>query len=517
MMGRYARFPFEGVIALVTIAAACTPPTDTVLITNVQVVDGTGMPGFFGGVRIDGDRIADVGALEPKRGETVVDGEGLVLAPGFIDTHSHHASGLTEDADAVGAVSQGITTIVSGPDGGSRFPLVELFEELEATPAAVNVASFTGHGTLRRIVLGDDYQRPATPTEVDSMASLLRGDMEAGSLGLSTGLEYDPGIYATTNEVVALARVAAAAGGRYTSHMRSEDRGLIEAVEELIRIGREAEIPVQATHLKLAMRSLWGRAEELLSRLDEARAAGVDVTADVYPYEYWQSTMTVLFPERVYTREAAAFALEELASPEGMIIGRFSPDTTYQGKTLAEVARLRGEDPVTTYLALIEAVHGPAAPADARESIVARSMVADDIATLLRWSHTNVCTDGELDGPHPRGYGSFTRVLARHVREEGVLSLEEAIHKMTGLSARHAGINRRGVIGPGAYADLVLLDPVTVSDRATFETPHEPSVGIRAVWVNGVRVWDGAEPTGARPGRPLRRILSTSAPDERPR
>jgi N-acyl-D-amino-acid deacylase len=493
-------------LALVAIAAACARPSDTILVTNVQVVDGTGAPRYSGAVRIDGDRIADVGSLEARRGESVVDGEGLVLAPGFIDTHSHHAGGLADDPDAVGAISQGITTIVSGPDGGSRYPLTELFEELEAAPVAVNVASFTGHGTLRRMVLGDDYRRPANAAELDSMVSLLRADMEAGSLGLSTGLEYDPGIYATTDEVVSLARVAAAGGGRYTSHMRSEDRSLFQAVDELIHVGREAGIPVQATHLKLAMRSLWGRADELLSRLDEARADGVDVAADVYPYEYWQSTMTVLFPDREYTREAAAFALEELAPPEGMIIGRYSPDTTYRGKTLAEVARIRGEDPVTTYLALIDAVHGPEAPADAREGIVARSMSADDIVALLRWEHTNVCTDGELDGPHPRGFGSFTRVLARYVREEGFLSLEEAIHKMTGLSARHAGIVGRGMIEPGAYADLVLLDPATVSDRATFEAPHEPSVGIAAAWVNGVRVWDGAEPTGARPGRPLRRI-----------
>ncbi|MEJ2207300.1 MAG: amidohydrolase family protein [Gemmatimonadota bacterium] len=480
-MKRSDGFAPQVILCLLALAVACAPPADTLLIREVLVADGTGAPLVPAAVRIDGDRIAD-------------------------DTHSHHAGDLPDDPAAVGAVSQGITTIVSGPDGGSRLPLSALFEELQATPVAVNVASFTGHGTLRRAVLGDDYRRPATEAEVDSMASLLRADLDAGSLGLSTGLEYDPGIYATTEEIIALARVAAGAGGRYASHMRSEDRALFDAVEELIRIGREAGIPVMATHLKLAMKSLWGGADELLARLDQARAEGVDVTADVYPYEYWQSTMTVLFPDRKYTPEAATFALEELAPPDGMIIGRYSPDTTYQGKTLAEVAGLRSEDPVTTYLALIEAVHGPEAPDDAQESIVARSMLAEDVATLLAWDHTNVCTDGELHGPHPRGFGSFTRVLARHVREEGTLSLEEAIHKMTGLSARHVGIARRGVIEPGAYADLVLFDPTTVADRATFEAPHEPSVGIRAVWVNGVQVWDGSAPTGARPGRVVRRV-----------
>jgi N-acyl-D-amino-acid deacylase len=253
------------------------------------------------------------------------------------------------------------------------------------------------------------------------------------------------------------------------------------------------------------MKSLWGRADELLAELDAARAAGVEVTADVYPYEHWQSTMTVLFPERRYTREAAAFALEELAPPDGMIIGSFSPEPSYEGRTLAEVAELRGEDAVTTYLALIAAVHGPDAPEDAREGIVARSMVEEDVVRLLRWEHTNVCSDGGLDGPHPRGFGTFTRILGRYVRERSVLGLEEAVHKMTGMSAAHLGLSDRGVLARGQAADLVLFDPGAVIDRATFEAPHRISAGVVGVWVNGVRIWDGAEPTGALPGRGLRR------------
>jgi N-acyl-D-amino-acid deacylase len=494
--------------AVVLLAAAGAPacgPADTVLITNVRIVDGTGAPAFEGSVRVDGDRIAEVGDLTPARREIVVDGAGQILAPGFIDTHSHHAGGLDEDPEALGAVSQGITTIVSGVDGGSRLPLEELFDDLAVDPVALNVASFTGHGSLRRRVLGDDYRRPATDAEIDSMAALLRRDMASGSLGLSTGLEYDPGIYSTSEEVITLARVAGEAGGRYTSHMRSEDRRLFEAVDELIRIGREADVPVQVSHMKLAMKSLWGRADDLLAKLDAARAEGIEVTADVYPYEYWQSTMTVLFPEREYTREAAAFALNELAPPEGMIIGRFSPDPSYEGLTLAEVADLRGEDAVTTYLTLIGMVHGPEAAEDASEGIVARSMAAEDIVRLLQWEHTNVCSDGGLDGPHPRGFGTFTRVLARHVRERTDLGLEEAVHKMTALSAAHVGLVDRGTIAAGSYADLVLFDPDTVADQATFDDPHELSVGIVGVWVNGTRVWADASPTGAFPGRGLKR------------
>lgn len=488
------------------LAAACGPAPTTTLIENVRIVDGTGAPERAGAVRLDGDRIVEVGDLSPAWRERVVDGGGLVLAPGFIDTHSHHDRGLLDEMpDALALVSQGVTTVVVGQDGGSHLPLATWFDSARASPPAVNLASYTGHGTLRRRVMGDDLGRPATDAEVEAMGALLQADMDAGSLGLSTGLEYAAGMAATTEEVIALARVAAASGGRYISHMRSEDRGLFQAVDELVRIGREAAIPVQATHLKLAMRSLWGRAPELLARLDAARADGVDVTADVYPYLAWQSTMTVLFPGRAYTRDAAAFALDELAPPDGMLLGTFTPEPSYQGRTLAEVAALRGEDPVTTYLALIDMVYGPGAPEDADEGIVARSMAPEDVAALLAWPHANVCSDGELDGPHPRGYGSFTRVLARYVREEGVLSLEQAVHKMTGLSAAHVGLEGRGVLAPGAHADLVLFDPATVEDRADFGASRVPSVGVAGVWVNGERVWDGTAATGARPGRVLRR------------
>ncbi|MDP2958778.1 MAG: D-aminoacylase [Longimicrobiales bacterium] len=500
--------------------AACAPAADTTLITDVRIVDGTGAAARNGAVRLDGDRIVEVGELRARRGEQIVEGGGLVLAPGFIDTHSHHDRGLLEAPDALAAVSQGVTTVVVGQDGGSVQPLAELFARVEATPPAVNVASFSGHGTLRRQVMGDDYRRPATDAEVEAIAALLKADMDAGSLGLSTGLEYASGMDATTEEVIALARVAGAAGGRYMSHLRSEDRGLFEAVDEIIRIGREADIPVQVSHMKLAMKSLWGRADELLARLDSARADGVDVTADVYPYLAWQSTMTVLFPDRAYTREAAAFALDELAPPDGMILGTFTPEPSYEGKTLAEVAELRGEDPVTTYLALIDMVYGPGAPEDADEGIVARSMDPGDVATLLRWPHANVCSDGELDGPHPRGFGSFTRVLAHHVREDRDLGLEEAVHKMTGLSADHAGIRNRGVIAPGAYGDLVLFDPATVQDHADFGSSRAPSTGLAGVWVNGVRVWEGAAVTGAHPGRVIRRGSSpqrTAGSQEGPR
>jgi N-acyl-D-amino-acid deacylase len=477
------------------------------LITNATVVDGTGTPAGTLAVRIRADRITEVGALDAQANEVVVDAGGLVLAPGFIDTHSHHDRGLLQNPDANAVVSQGVTTIVVGQDGGSRWPLSEFFTQLTDDPVAVNVASYVGHGTIRRRVMGDDFRRPATEAEVREMQRLLRIEMAAGALGLSTGLEYDPGIYSETEEVLALARETASLGGRYMSHMRSEDRYLWQAVEEIIRIGREAEIPVQISHMKIAMRSFWGSAPRLIARLNEARASGVEISADVYPYEYWQSTMTVLFPERDFdNRQTATFALTELTTPEGMLIARFDPDPTYVGKTLAQLADLRESDPVTTYMELIaESQAVGRRDEGSGESIIATSMDTADIGELIAWDHANVCSDGGLAGRHPRGFGAFTRVLRQYVRQEARLPLEEAVRKMSGLAAEHIGLSDRGVIRPGAYADLVLFDIERVADRATPENPQEASTGIERVWVNGVEVFSGGTTTGRHPGTVIRR------------
>ncbi len=484
-------------------SAEAQPSGSCTLIRDVLVVDGTGAPGRVASVRVCADRIDAVGAVTPQTGDRTVVGKGLALAPGFIDTHSHHAGGIDKERTVFAAISQGITTIVVGQDGGSDFPLAPFFASLEAAPPAVNVASYVGHGTLREQVMGGDYKRPATADEIVAMSALLRRDLASGALGLSSGLEYDPGIYSTTEELIALATETSRAGGRYISHIRSEDRSLFQAVDEVVRIGREARLPVQISHMKLAMKSLWGQADRLLARLDAARADGVEITADVYPYPYWQSTMTVLFPERNFTdRATATFALTELTTPEGMIVSRFEPEPAYAGKTLAEIAKLRGTDPVTTYIDLIAkslAVGGD------NESIIATSMDERDIAALTAWPHSNICSDGQADGRHPRGYGAFPRVLRRYVRETHALSLEAAVEKMTRLAAAHVGLRDRGVIQEGAYADLVLFDPAAVADRATPQEPHLPSAGILGVWVNGVRVLDQGKATGALPGRVLRR------------
>jgi N-acyl-D-amino-acid deacylase len=503
------------VALLVTMALGAAPPPRTspasTLLVNAIVVDGRGGARRAGAVRLRGDRIAEVGDLRAIPGESVVDARGLVLAPGFIDTHSHGDRGLFEHRDALAAVSQGITTIVAGQDGGSPWPLSDFFARLQKEPAAVNVAAYAGHGRIRHEVMGQDFRRAATPGEVGRMRGLLERELRAGALGLSTGLEYDPGIYSAPSEVIDLARVAAAAGGRYISHVRSEDRHFWEAIDEVVTIGREARLPVQISHAKLAMRSLWGQTDRLLRTLDEARARGIDVTADVYPYLYWQSTLTVLFPERDFeNRDAAEFAVREVSTPDGLLLGRFAPEPSYAGQTLAEIARLRGTDPPATLMDLIrEALaYEKKTGRDDAESVIGTSMSEPDLERLLAWPHANVCTDGELDGRHPRGFGTFPRVLGRYVRERGVLSLEDAVRKMTSLAAHNVGLVGRGEIRPGAPADLVLFDPATVVDRATTKDPQALAVGIDTVWVNGTVVFEKGAATAHRPGRVLRRERS---------
>ncbi|MGH6781658.1 MAG: N-acyl-D-amino-acid deacylase family protein, partial [Sphingomonadaceae bacterium] len=492
--------------AFLSVAAA-----GTTLVSNASIVDGTGLPARKGDVRIEGDRIAALGDLEPIASETVVDATGLTLTPGFIDTHSHHDRGLFEAREALAAVSQGITTIVVGQDGSMTYPVKFLFDKLEQTPAAVNVASYVGHGDIRALVMREDYARAATEAEIEAMRGIVAEGMSHGALGLATGLEYDPGIYSTTGELLVLAKEAARHGGRYISHIRSEDRNLWAAVDEIIRIGREARIPVQISHMKLAMVDWWGQSRRLLDILDRARSEGVDVTGDIYPYEYWQSDLTVLFPERDFTnRKTAEFVLRRISPPDGLLISHYPSEPALEDLTIAEIAVRKGMDPAATLMHLIARSQA----AGVEDEVIGTSMQPDDIAALIAWPHANICSDGALAGRHPRGAGAFTRVLRVYVCEQKWLSLEQAIRKMTGLAAAHVGIADRGVIRQDARADLVLLDPAEVADRSTIRNPELLSVGIHKVWVNGVVVLEDGKATGAFPGQVVRRqsIHALAAP-----
>ena len=467
----------------------------TQLITNVRLIDGTGLPSTSESVRLLNDRIQDRGMLKAFSGELVTDGKGQVLAPGFIDSHSHHDWGLMEKPSCTAATNQGITTIVIGQDGSSA-PIDSIQARMTRRPVSVNIATYTGHATLRSRAM-IDLARNATDSEIDSMSRMLIREMQKGSLGLATGLEYEAAFYSNRDEVVALSKAAASHGGRYISHIRSEDENLETALEEIIAIGREAKIPVQISHFKIAMRSKWGSAGKIIGRLDQARQSGIDITADVYPYPMWHSTPRVLFPQKDFESLAAAEkACREYFDPETSVMTEYPANRAYEGKTVAEIARLNNESSPQALLRIIRESEKPGM----ESGIVGTSMSEEDITKLLQWKNSNVCSDGAIDG-HPRGHGAFTRVLGRYVREQKIMPLEEAVYKMTGLTAEHLGIPGRGLIVPGYYADLVLFDPDKVIDKATITQATALSSGISAVWVNGKLVFQEGAPVLNFPGQ----------------
>jgi len=486
----------------------CNNPTPGFLITNVQVIDGSGSPAFPASVRIRNGIISQIGLLEACSNETLIDGGGQTLAPGFIDTHSHADSLILDHPDALSSVSQGITTVIVGKDGDSKYPLADFYSKFDETPATINVASYVGHNTLRSKVLGEDYKRLATNEEIAQMAEMLASELQSGALGLSTGLEYDPGIYSETSEVITLARVAAKVSGRYSSHIRSEDRWFEDALDEVILIGRETGMPVKISHIKLAMTRLWGQADKTLAKLNAARADGVNITADIYPYEYWQSTMMVLLPERDFTdRAAIEEVLEQIAPAEGIWMTLFEPNPEYVGKSLIEIAELLEMDAADAFAHLAEAAERWKQENGRRaETIIATSMKDADIDALMSWPETNICTDGGLQDLHPRGAGSFPRVLGHFARDRQLMSVEDAVHKMSNLAAIHMGFTDRGLIKEGMIADMVLFNRETVIDRATPEHPDSLSEGIESVWVSGELVYQDGATTDVRPGRIIRRI-----------
>lgn len=475
----------------------------TTLIQNVRIADGSGGPLIRGAVRIQDSIIIATGVLQPLPSDSIIDGKGQVLAPGFIDTHSHHFGDYDEDPSALATNSQGITTIVIGQDGNS-YAIDSITAMLKKNPIAVNVATYSGHTSLREQVMGTDLLRPATTKEIEKMQQLLSVEMKKGSLGLSSGLEYEDAFYSSTEEVIQLARVAADFKGSYTSHIRSEDVTLDAAIDEILTIGRLTKMPIQISHIKIGIKDKWGTAQAILDRLNKARSEGIQVTADVYPYDFWSSTLRVLFPKRDYTNAASAeFATTHLFDPEHSVLVRYAPQTSYVNKTVASVARQRKESTPTTLLQLIAMADSfkKANPTYAYgvEAIAAKAMTEEDVRTFVQWPMANICSDGRSGG-HPRGFGSFPKILRHYVREKSELSLEQAIHKMTALGAQHTGIKNRGLIKEGFFADLVLLDPDLVSDRATLTEPTALATGIETVWINGRITYTGQRTTDQRPG-----------------
>jgi len=480
-------------------ASSQEKPTSTVII-NAQVADGTGAPLRKVSVRISGNNIANVGEFKPKPNENIIDAKGLVLAPGFIDIHNHSTEGLEKDPLAETQIAQGITTVILGADGDSPWPIASWLDARRKNPASLNLAVLVGHATVRELVLGKDYQRHATPAEIEKMAQLVSQGMHEGAIGLSSGLEYDMGSYSTTDEVVALAAASAKLHGFYMTHIRDEADLSFQALDEEITIGERAHIPVEHSHIKLGTVSVWGRAPQYIRVIEAARKRGLDFLADCYPYDAWHSNIKVLVPNKQYEDpQSVAKALEAVGGSGHVTIVEFPPNTAYENHTIEDLASQRGISPVEMYIRIIR--EGDAANTEA--GIISQSMVERDIRAFYEQPWVMVASDGGIGSRHPRGAGTFPRVLGRYVREKHWLSLPEAIRKMTSLPAQRLGWKDRGVLHEGAFADLVLFDPATVIDRSTFQKPFELPTGIEKVFVNGILVWDAGKPTGARPGRVL--------------
>ncbi len=482
--------------AALAAASAQNEKPNSILIAGGTLIDGSGAPRRAADVRIVGDTIKEVGKLKPQPGERVIEAKGLVVAPGFVDIHNHSDRGFANDPTAKSQILQGITTIAVGPDGGSPWPIGEYLERYEKLQLATNVIAFVGHATVRQRVMGQDFKRAATETEIARMLDLVEQGMREGAVGLSTGLEYDIGHPATTEEVIVLARMAAKYNGIYMSHVRDEADLALDAFREAIRIGREAELPVQISHIKLGTVGVWNRAREVVKMIEDARRSRLDITADCYPYDAWASTITVLVPSRKHDDPAMVKkGLDDVGGGGNVMITSCAKHPDYEGRTLDEIAEPQGKTAVDVYIQIVK---------DGGAGVVCKSMIESDIKTFYQQRWVMVSSDGGIGMRHPRGAGAFPRVLGRYVREQKWLTLEEAIRKMSAFPAWRLGLRDRGLVKAGMKADVVVFDPNRVIDHSTMTQPTLEPVGISSVFVNGVAVVDEGKVRGERSGIVLR-------------
>ena len=467
-----------------------------ILIKNATIIDGTGRPAYHGDLLVAGGLIVKIGDIKPSADDEIVDASGLILAPGFIDIHNHSESGLLREGTATNQVSQGITTVLVGPDGGGPWPIADYFAKLEGK-IAVNVGAFVGHATVREQIMKKDYVRKATDSEIKQMATLVEQGMKAGAFGLSSGLEYDVGFSATTEELIELSKPAGKYHGIYMTHMRDEEETMLDALREAIRIGREAKLPVQISHIKMGNRNVWGKSAEAIAIVEAARKSGFDITADAYPYTAWASTITVLVPSRKHEdRGEIETGLRNVGGADKVLITSCTAHRDYEMKTLEQIAAMKNTTPVDVYIQIVK---------DGGAGVVCNSMNEADVKAFYQQPWVMVASDGGIGSRHPRGTATFTKVLGRFVRENKWFSLEEAVRKMTSMPAARLRLKDRGMVKKGMKADLVLFDKDKVIDRATFASPQTLSEGIQTVFVNGVRVWAGGKITNNLPGAILRR------------
>ena len=486
-----------GIVLLALLPLDSQQNPSSFVILNAQLADGTGLALRKADVRVSDGRIAQIGDLRPGRDERSIDAHGLVLAPGFIDIHNHSEAGLLSDPLAETQIAQGITTLIVGADGDSPWPIPPWVRSVQQLHPAVNFGVFVGHATVREQVMHKDFKRAATPAEIAQMQQLVDQAANQQILGLSSGLEYEVGSYSNTDELVALAKVAALHDGIYMTHIRDEADKSFEALNEEITIAERAHIGVEHSHIKLGTVGVQGRAADYIKIIEDARKRGVDFLADCYPYDAWHSNLKVLVPDKQYENpKSVAKALADVGGASHVTLTQFKPNTSYAGHTIADLAKSAHISDVDMFIRLVQ--EGDAANTEA--IIIGQSMVESDIKLFYQQPWVMVASDGGIDSDHPRGAGTFPRVLGVYVREKHWLTLPQAIRKMTSLPAQRLGWKDRGILREGAWADLVLFNPETVIDRSTYTSPATLPTGIEKVFVNGMLVWDNGKPTSARPG-----------------
>jgi dihydroorotase/N-acyl-D-amino-acid deacylase len=501
-------------------------PAYDLVLKNGRIVDGSGSPWYRGDIAIRGDAIARIASSITDPAARVIDVEGQVIAPGFIDIHTHARRGIFQVPTAENYVRQGVTTLIEGPDGSSHVPLKPFFDRLEALQKSVNMGSFIGQGTVRAAVIGNSNRKP-NAEELQKMRALVEQGMKDGAFGLSSGLFYVPGTFTPTDEVIELARVAARFGGIYISHMRDEASGILDSVKETIAIGERGGLPTQVTHHKIIGPANWGKSLDTLRLIDEARARGVDATIDQYPYTASSTSIqAALLPAWAQEggRTETLSRLKDPATrakikaettriiknergggdPKNIVIAGCEWDKSLAGKNLGDVARVRGMEPTienAAEVALWIVESGGC-------SGIFHAINEADLERILKHPATMIGSDGEIPifgqaHPHPRSYGTFARVLAVYVRERYAITLEEAVRKMSSFPAQRLGLLDRGALRPGMKADIAVFDPARVRDAATFEKPHQYAEGITTVIVNGQVVFERGAMTAARPGKVL--------------
>jgi N-acyl-D-amino-acid deacylase len=543
--------PVKALLLALIIAYGCASHVEyDVLIRNGQIIDGSGSPAFKSDIGIMADTIAGIGDLKNAKGRTEIDAEGLIVAPGFINMLSWAVESLIEDGKSQGDIRQGVTLEVLG-EGDSWGPwndkmkedvkasmgdikydikwttLGEYLDYLENKGVSTNIASFVGTSTLRIHVIGYD-DRPPTGEELDSMKLLVRQAMEEGAVGISSALEYVPASFASPEELIELCKVAAEYDGMYISHLRNEDFQFLEAIDELLRVAKEANIRAEIYHFKQVGKTNWDKLDNAVAKIDSARAAGLYITADMYNYVASSTGFDIIMPEWVQEggfeklvarlrdpkirktvgQDIINTIMKKQGSPEKVLVVGFDTDSLkyLQGKTLAEIAAIRGTSPEETVMDLV-------LDDGSRCSVVYFSMSEDNLKKEMALPWMSFCSDGKSMAPegvflksatHPRAYGNFARLLGKYVRDEQVIPLEDAIYKLTTLPANNIKIEKRGALKEGFYADVVVFDPAKVQDHSTFQDSHKYSTGMSHVFVNGVQVLKDGEHTGATPGRVVR-------------